>query len=65
MVCLEIGEVMMKDAIKIVEIMDNEDGSASVQLEMDADTYHKVFNAGFVHLIENGLKGEENVRSDV
>ena len=56
---------MMKDAIKIVEIMDNEDGSASVQLEMDADTYHKVFNAGFVHLIENGLKGEEDVRSDV
>ena len=56
---------MMKDAIKIVEIMDNEDGSASVQLEMDADTYHKVFNAGFIHLIKEGLKGEEDVRSDV
>ena len=65
MVCIEIGEMMMNDAIKIIEITDNEDGSASVQLEMDSDTYHKVFNAGFVHLIENGLKGEENVRSDV
>ena len=65
MVCLEIGEMMMNDAIKIVEITDNEDGSASVQLEMDSDTYHKVFNAGFVHLIENGLKGKEDVRSDV
>jgi len=57
--------MMMKDAIKIIEIIDNDDGSASVQLEMDSDTYHKVFNAGFVHLIENGLKGEEDVRSDV
>jgi len=56
---------MMKDAIKIVEITDNDDGSASVQLEMDSDTYHKVFNAGFVHLIKEGLKGEEDVRSDV
>ena len=56
---------MMKDAIKIVEIMDNEDGSASVQLEMDSDTYHKVFNAGFIHLIKEGLKGEEDVRSNV
>ena len=56
---------MMNDAIKIVEITDNEDGSASVQLEMDSDTYHKVFNAGFVHLIKEGLKGEEDVRSDV
>ena len=48
----------MNDAIKIVEITDNEDGSASVQLEMDSSTYHKVFNAGFIHLIEEGLKGE-------
>jgi hypothetical protein len=65
MVCIEIGEMKMNDAIKIVEITDNEDGSASVQLEMDSDTYHKVFSAGFIHLIENGLKGEEDVRSDV
>ncbi len=55
----------MKDVIKIVEITDNEDGSASVQLELDSDTYHKVFNAGFIHLIKEGLKGEEDVRSDV
>lgn len=55
----------MKDVIKIVEITDNEDGSASVQLEMDSDTYHKVFNAGFIHLIKEGLKGKEDVRSNV
>ena len=55
----------MNDAIKIVEITDNEDGSASVQLEMDSDTYHKVFSAGFIHLIEEGLKGEKDVGSNV
>ena len=46
----------MKDDIKVLEITENEDGSAVVQLEMDPDTYAKIFNAGFIHLIENGLK---------
>ena len=55
----------MNDKIKIVDITDNEDGSASVQLDMDASTYHKIFNAGFIHLIEEGLKGEEDVGSNV
>ena len=55
----------MKDKIKIIEITDNEDGSASVQLDMDASTYHKVFNAGFIHLIEEGLKGEKDVGRNV
>lgn len=55
----------MDDKIKIVEITDNEDGSASVRLDMNPSTYHKVFNAGFIHLIEEGLKGEEDVGSNV
>ena len=49
----------MNDAIKIVEITDNEDGSCLLQVEMDADTYAKIFSAGFVHLIENGLSKDE------
>jgi len=55
----------MGNTIKILEITDNEDGSCLLQVEMDADTYAKIFSAGFVHLIENGLKGEEDVRSNV
>ena len=65
MVCIKIGEIIMDDTIKILEITDNDDGSCLLQVEMDADTYAKIFSAGFVHLIENGLKGEENVRSNV
>ena len=50
---------MMNDAIKIIEITDNEDGSALVDLEMDADTYAKIFNAGFIHLIKKGLENDD------
>ena len=55
----------MDDTIKILEITDNEDGSCLMQVEMDPDTYAKIFSAGFVHLIKNGLKGEEDVGSNV
>ena len=65
MVCIKIGEIIMNDTIKILEITDNEDGSCLVQVEMDPDTYAKIFSAGFVHLIKNGLKGEEDVGSNV
>jgi hypothetical protein len=53
----------MSNIIKIIEITDNEDGSAFVKLEMDPETYAKIFNAGFVHLIEKGLN-EENKDND-
>ena len=49
---------MRDDIIKVLEITENEDGSALVELEMDPDTYAKIFNAGFVHLIEKGLENE-------
>ena len=50
---------MRDDIIKVLEITENEDGSALVELEMDPDTYAKIFNAGFVHLIKKGLESEE------
>ena len=50
---------MRDDIIKVLEITENEDGSALVEVEMDPDTYAKIFSAGFVHLIENGLSKDE------
>jgi hypothetical protein len=50
---------MRDDIIKVLEITENEDGSALVELEMDPDTYAKIFNAGFVHLIEKGLDSND------
>jgi len=50
---------MRDDIIKVLEVTENEDGSAFVELEMDPDTYAKIFNAGFVHLIEKGLDSND------
>jgi hypothetical protein len=36
--------------IKITEIEDHEDGSATLQLELDPETYAAIFNVGFVYL---------------
>jgi len=56
---------MMNDEIKITDIEEHEDGSATLQVECSPETFMAIFNAGFVHLIEKGLKGEEDVGSDV
>ena len=46
----------MNDLIKIETITDNEDGSASLTLDLDAETYHKIFEYGFVKLIMKGME---------
>ena len=56
---------MRDDIIKVLEITENEDGSALVELEMDPDTYAKIFNAGFIHLIEKGLENNDQRSIDV
>ena len=50
---------MKDDIIKVLKITENEDGSSLVELEMDPDTYAKIFNAGFIHLIKKGLENDD------
>ena len=50
---------MKDDIIKVLKITENEDGSSLVELEMEPDTYAKIFNAGFIHLIEKGLENND------
>jgi len=47
--------LMIAGNIKITEIEDNEDGSARVILDMDAETYHDIFEYGFIQLIKKGM----------
>tara|TARA_R110002153_G_scaffold240677_1_gene395436 strand:- start:214 stop:411 length:198 start_codon:yes stop_codon:yes gene_type:complete len=47
--------LMIAGDIKITEIEDNEDGSARVTLDMDAETYHDIFEYGFIQLIKKGM----------
>ena len=56
---------MRDDIIKVLKITENEDGSALVDLEMEPDTYAKIFNVGFVHLIEKGLENNDQRSIDV
>jgi|TARA_R110000851_G_scaffold9534_5_gene35472 hypothetical protein len=48
--------LMTKGIITVDNIQDNEDGSAKVTLDMDAETYHKIFEYGFIQLVKKGIK---------
>ena len=48
----------MNDTIKITDIDEHEDGSATVQLDLDPDTYAAIFNVGFIHLIRKGIDND-------
>jgi hypothetical protein len=45
--------------IKIETITDHEDGTATLTLDMDAETYQKIFEYGFVQLVMKGIESEE------
>ena len=56
---------MVMNEIKVIEIEDHEDGSATLQVECDPETFMAIFNVGFVALVKAGLESErsEDVRS--
>ena len=56
---------MKTDEVKITEIEEHEDGSATLQVECDPKTFMAIFNVGFVSLVKAGLESErsEDVRS--
>tara|TARA_S200002703_G_scaffold103574_1_gene89833 strand:+ start:592 stop:768 length:177 start_codon:yes stop_codon:yes gene_type:complete len=56
---------MKTDEVKITEIEEHEDGSATLQVECDPETFMAIFNVGFVSLVKAGLESErsEDVRS--
>ena len=44
--------------VKITEITEHEDGSATLQVECAPETFAAIFNVGFVSLIKTGLHWE-------
>ena len=56
---------MKTDEVKITEIEEHEDGSATLQVECDPETFMAIFDVGFVTLVKAGLESErsEDVRS--
>jgi len=51
--------MMKNDIIKIIDIEEHEDGSATLQVECDPETFMAIFDVGFVTLIKAGLDKEK------
>ena len=49
--------------VKITEIEEHEDGSATLQVECDPKTFAAIFNMGFVTLVKAGLETENDKES--
>jgi hypothetical protein len=49
---------MKSDILKITEIEEHEDGSATLQVECDPETFMAIFNVGFIALVKAGLDKE-------
>ncbi len=50
---------MKSDIIKITDIEEHEDGSATLQVECDPETFMAIFNVGFIELVKAGLEKEK------
>lgn len=48
----------MGSDIKIINIEEHEDGSATLQVDLDPETFAAIFNVGFVSLICKVLESE-------
>ena len=44
--------------IKVTDIEEHEDGSATIQVECDPETFMAIFNVGFIELVKSGLDKE-------
>ena len=45
--------------IKVTDVEEHRDGSATLQVECDPEIFAAIFNVGFVTLVKRGLEGEK------
>ena len=50
---------MVMSEIKVTDIEEHEDGSATLQVECDPETFMAIFDVGFLTLVKRGLEGEK------
>ena len=55
---------MIMNDIKITEIEEHEDGYATLQLDLDPETFAGIFNAGFIHLLKKGMENDIREMTD-
>ena len=44
--------------VKVKDIEEHNDGSATLQVECDPETFAAIFNVGFITLVKRGLNNE-------
>ena len=54
-----MSDKVMTGEIKVLEVDEHEDGSATLTIEMSEETRSQIFEFGFIQLIKKGLEGED------
>ncbi len=54
------GERIMNNTVKITEITEHEDGSATLKIECEPAIFAAIVNTGFITLIKAGLELERS-----
>jgi hypothetical protein len=49
----------MMNEIKVIDVEEHRDGSATLQIECAPEIFAAIFNVGFVTLIKRGLESEK------
>jgi hypothetical protein len=49
----------MRNDIRITELEEHEDGSATIQLDLSPEVFAEIFQAGFIALVKRGLKEDD------
>tara|TARA_R110002051_G_scaffold114577_1_gene187522 strand:+ start:2311 stop:2475 length:165 start_codon:yes stop_codon:yes gene_type:complete len=50
----------MNDAIiKVTDVIEHEDGTATVKLDLEPEVFGKIFSIGFIHLLMKGIESEK------
>jgi hypothetical protein len=54
-----VSDKIITGEIKVLEVSEHEDGSATLTIEMSEETRSQIFEFGFIQLIKKGLEGED------
>lgn len=55
---IEIGDLLDDKRIVVHEVIENEDGSATVKLDIGADALRTIIQVGFLTILNRGIEEE-------
>ena len=58
---IEIGDLLDDKRIVVHEVIENEDGSATVTLDLGADALRMIIQVGFLTIVKRGIEEEKDI----